>query len=97
MMGFLCAFVSLWFMPEITLLLHLFRSQALPPNNPELLNAFAFIGLADVRIAFRIDGDAVSVSELTGKMTCATAEARENSAGIAIEDVDLRIILIGDE
>src|SRR5512147_2766186 len=71
------------------------RARRLRADGPELLHALAAV-LGHVHVALRVDGDAVRLIELAGIVPEA-AEARQDPARRALDDLDARVVLVDDE
>src|SRR5439155_7644601 len=72
-----------------------FSDTLLETSNLEPLHPLPAV-FRDIDIAPRVDGDAVRLVELTGEVADAPTEARQDLAGLAVDDFDLRIILVDE-
>src|SRR5439155_1553155 len=50
----------------------------------------------DVDVSFGVHGNAVRLVELAGEVPDAAAEMRNDATGLAIDDLDLRVVLIDE-
>ena len=65
------------------------------PLVDELLQAPALVGLGRVDVALRVGRDAVHGEELAG-LAAAVAEARQDLQRVALDDVDLLVLAVGE-
>ena len=61
----------------------------------EFLNPLPAI-FGDVHVSLGVHGNAVRLVELAGEMSDAATEMRDDAASFAIDDLDLRVVLIDE-